>query len=111
MAFKDRIAADIEKVFINLEHFAETHTINGVPFECVVDEEEALKRKNNNVNDISWDNNTRDILIYTPVKEFPMKPVPNATVLFDNKSMRILQVNEDKGMYSIMLVAKEGREY
>ena len=48
-----------------MEHFGETHYWNGFPIICVPDDEESLKRKNNNVNDISWDHNTRVMLIHT----------------------------------------------
>lgn len=103
MALKDRIHDDIARVFMNHGHFAEYHTWNGRTFQCVVDEETALKRKNNNVVDISWDNNTTETLIYTPVEGFPGRVVPNEHVIFDKKSMRILQVQEDMGMYTILL--------
>ena len=52
MALKDRIAADNTRVFMNMDHFAEYHYWNGARIRCVPDEELAIKRKNNNVNDI-----------------------------------------------------------
>lgn len=109
MALKDRIHDDIGRVFMNTNHFAEEHTWNGYPFKCVTDDETALKRKNNNVVDLSWDNNTTETVIYTPVEGFPGRVVPNEHVLFDRKPMKILQVQEDMGMYTILLVANESR--
>lgn len=105
MALVDRIKTDMWRVFMNQKHFAETHTWNGRPFVCVTDEEEALKRKNNNVVDLSWDNNSRDVLVYVPMKDFPGRAMPNEHGAFDGRSMKILQVNEDKGMYAIMLAS------
>ena len=90
---------------MNTQHFASTHTWNGIPFICVTDEESALKRKNNNVVDLSWDNNTREIMIYVPEEDFPGRAVPNEHGWFDNMDMRILQVNSDMGMLTIVLVA------
>ena len=110
MALVDRIAVDVTRVFMQHGHFATYHVWNGVRFECVTDEEAALKRKNNNVNDVSWDNNTRETLVYTPVDGFPGTPEPNTHVIFDTKPMRILQVNEDMGMYCIVLVNYDARE-
>lgn len=107
MALKDRIRADIRRVFINMNHFAETHTWNGMPFQCVTDEETALKRKNNNVVDLSWDNNTRETLLYTPVEGFPGRVVPNEHILFDKTPMKVMQVQNDEGMYTILLVTFE----
>lgn len=107
MSLKDRIDADRRRVFMQTGHFADTHTWNGIPFTCVTDEESALKRKNNNVNDISWDNNTIDMLVYVPAEDWPGRkpPVPNESGYFDNMPMRILQVNKDMGMLTIVLTA------
>lgn len=107
MALTDRIARDNARIFMNPGHFAEEHTWNGIPFSCVTDEDAALKRKNNNVVDVSWDNNTRETLIYVPAEDFPGDPQPNEHGFFDNRPMKILQVQEDMGMLAIMLVAYE----
>ena len=105
MALTDLIADHNHRVFMNMDHFGEIHYWNGRKITCVPDDEEALKRKNNNVNDVSWDNNTREILIYVPTESLPGRAEPNEFVLFDNRQMKVLQVNEDMGMLSIVLVA------
>ena len=112
MALKDRIAEDISRVFMNLDHFAEIHYWNGQEITCVPDEEQALKRKNNNVNDISWDNNMRDILIHTPLADFPggEEPEPNTQVMFDKRSMWVRSVEHNMGMLGITLSARDPRE-
>ena len=112
MALKDRIAADIPRVFMNKEHFAETHYWNGFSIQCVPDEEESLKRKNNNVNDISWDNNIREILIHTPLDGFPggKVPEPNTQVMFDKRTMWVKDIQHNMGMLDILLSARDPRE-
>lgn len=105
MGFKDRVADDINRVFLNLEQFADMHAWNGYPLRCVTDEETALKRKNNNVVDVSWDNNTTETVVYAKMEGFPGRPVPNEHVTFDRKPMRILQVQQDMGVYTILLVS------
>ncbi len=112
MALKDRILDDINRVFLNLDHFAEYHYWNGFKILCVPDEEEALKRKNNNVNDISWDSNTRKIVIYVKEQDFPGReaPEPNTQVVFDRRPMRVLDVHINKGMLDILLEARDPRE-
>lgn len=107
MALKDRIGRDNARIFMNDGHFAGEHTWNGIAFTCVTDEEAALKRKNNNVVDISWDNNTRETIVYVPTGDLPGRAVPNEHIFFDNKPMKVLQVNEDMGMLAIVLVANE----
>lgn len=105
MALKDRIADDLTRVFMQEDHYAKKHTWNGKPFVCLTDEEAALKRKNNNVNDISWDNNTRETLVYVPKDKWPGRAEPNEHGLFDGRMMKILQAQDDEGMLAILLVA------
>lgn len=113
MSLKDRISKDITRCFMRQDHFAETHYWNGCEIVCVPDEEEALKRKNNNVNDISWDNNIRDLLIHTSLADFPggEEPEPNITVMFDDRSMVVVSVANNMGMLDIQLTARDPREF
>lgn len=97
-------------MFMNTEHFASVHTWNGIPFTCVTDEESALKRKNNNVVDISWDNNTREVIFYVPKDDFPGRAEPNEHGVFDARDMKIMQVNEDMDFYTILLGSKETQQ-
>ncbi|MBR1565335.1 MAG: hypothetical protein IJ649_01100 [Oscillospiraceae bacterium] len=112
MALKDRIAEDIDRVFMNLDQFGEIHYWNGYEITCVPDDEESLKRKNNNVNDISWDNNTREILIHTPLASFPggVEPEPNTHVMYDRRPMKVLDVQHNMGMLDILLTVPDPRE-
>lgn len=112
MSLAERILDDIDRVFLQMDHFAETHYWNGTAIICVPDEEEALKRKNNNVNDISWDSNTRKILIHVNESKFPGSepPEPNTHVMFDRRPMRVIDVNINKGMLDILLEARDPRE-
>lgn len=112
MAFKDRVEHDIHRVFMNKNHYGETHYWNGMEIVCVPDDEEALKRKNNNVNDISWDNNIREVLIHTPLEGFPggREPEPNTHIVFDTRPMKILDVKHNIGMLDILLTALDPRE-
>lgn len=103
MALKDRIPRDNHKIFMNTNHFAETHTWNGVPFTCVEDDTEALKRKNNNVNDLSWDANMVDKVLFVPIDSIPARAQPNEFVLYDNTQMRVLMVIDSIGMKEIHL--------
>ncbi len=113
MSLKERISADIDRIFVKEDQFATTHYWNGKEILCVTDEEEALKRKNNNVNDISWQANTRKILIYVNASQLADSPEavePNTHIFFDRRPMRILSVEDNMGMLSILLEAKDPRE-
>lgn len=100
------------RVFINAKQHATWHTWNGKKFLCVIDEDEALKRKNNNVNDISWDNNTIDVLFNVRQEDWPgrQKPVPNEFGYFDNVHMRVLQSTDAEGIYTILLTTNSPKQ-
>lgn len=111
MALKDLVLDHNHRVFMNMDHFGETHYWNGVEFICVPDDAEALKRKNNNVNDISWQENTRQILIHTPLDTFPEPMIePNTQVIYDTHQMKVLDVHVNKGMLDILLSVYDARE-
>jgi hypothetical protein len=103
MALKDRISRDNHKIFMNPDHFAEEHTWNGVAFTCVPDDTEALKRKNNNINDISWQENAVDKVIFVPEDSLPARAQPNEQVIFDGVLMRVANVIDAIGMKEIHL--------
>ena len=106
MALKDKILRDRLKVFTRSKHFGETHTWNGASFPCVVDEETALKRKNNNVNDLSWDNNTMETMLFVRKEDWPgHDPIPNEWGYLDGVYMRIVQRSLDGGEWAIVLSA------
>lgn len=103
MALKDRFNRDNHKIFMNTDHFGEQHTWNGVPFTTVPDDTEALKRKNNNVNDVSWDGNVVDKVLFVPTDSLPARAQPNEFVILDGAQMRVLLVIDAVGMKEIHL--------
>lgn len=106
MALKDRIPRDNHKIFMNTDHFAETHTWNGIAFTCVPDNTEALKRKNNNVNDISWDVDMVDKVLFVPEDSLPARAQPNEQIVYDGVPMRVLDVIDAIGMKQILLTTR-----
>ena len=110
MALKDRFNRDNHKIFMNTDHFGETHTWNGIPFVCVPDDTEAMKRKNNNVNDLSWDTNAVDKVLFVPIDSLPARAQPNEFVLYDNLQMRVLHVIDAKGMKEIHLTYRWSKD-
>lgn len=103
MALRDRIARDAHKVFMNQDHFADVHTWNGLQFICVMDDTEALKRKNNNVIDVSWEQNTADKVLFVPEDSLPARAQPNEQVVFDGVLMKVTNVIDSAGMKEIHL--------
>ena len=109
MALKDRIPRDNLSIFMNTDHFANTHTWNGETFTCVEDDTEALKRKNNNVNDIGWQEDTVDKVLFVPEDSLPARAQPNEQVIFDDVLMRVSNVIDAIGMKEIHLTVGYGK--
>lgn len=111
MSLKDRIGADISRVFVNMAQFGEEHYWNGVKIYTVPDEEEALKRKKLDANEIGWDATTRTIMLHVALEGFPGgEPEPNTQVILDRKPMRVIDVNNNLGMLDIVLTSADARE-
>lgn len=107
MSLRDRYEKDNHRVFMNPKHFAKKLSWGGREIICITDDDNALKRKNNNVVDISWDNNTTETTVYVPADVLARKPEPNTMVFFDNREMKVLQVQKDGGMFAIVLVSND----
>lgn len=103
MSLKSRIPRDNHHIFMNTDHFAEEHTWNGVPFVCVPDDTEALKRKNNNVNDVGWQEDVVDKVIFVPEDSLPARAQPNEQVIFDGVMMRVAYIVDAIDMKEIHL--------
>ena len=107
MALRDKVFGDNRGLYQNREHFSEEHSWNGVPLFCVCDGETAMRRKNHNAIDISWDNNTSEVTIYVPEKDFPGRAQTGEQGFFDRRPFKMLQVQNDMGMLTITLVTYE----
>lgn len=110
MALRDRFFRDNHKIFMNTDHFGEKHTWNGIPFTSVPDDTEALKRKNNNVNDLSWDVNTVDKVLFVPNDSLPARAQANEFVLLDGRQMRVLGVIDAIGMKEVHLTYRISKD-
>ena len=95
MALKDRIARDNKNIFMNQDHFAETHTWNGHPFTCVLDDI-------NNNKKIQF-NNSQEKIIFVPNNSLPARAEPDTTVIFDGVQMRVMDVIDAIGIKEIHL--------
>lgn len=104
MALKDRIRTDNHHVFMNTDHFADTHTWNGRPFTCVMDDTEAKKYNDMALTStFSWEAEHVDKVIFVPEDSLPARAQPNEFVLLDGVAMRVLTVIDAIGMKEIRL--------
>ncbi len=104
MSFKDVIAADVHDVFLNIEEFSETHTINGVEMPCQEDSSEQIereKRMNQHVDGVYKNQK----LIYVAAADFGPLPKQGALFTYDSKKYRVADAISEDGVYSLTLEA------
>ena len=98
MAFKEQIAADNEKVFMNALEFSEEHIINGKKMLCIVDNTELMERRKKfqHPNFYADKIGIKEILIYVRAEDFGLLPSSGRKIIFDGKPYVISDsVNED----------------
>ena len=104
MGFKDIIKADVHNVFLNLEEFADTHTVNGTDMAVLIDNNEQIEReKRNNQNMDGIFTNQR--LIYVAASDFGPLPKQGSLLMLDKRTFRVADAIDEDGIYSITLEA------
>lgn len=104
MGFKDIIKADVQNVFLNLEEFADTHTVNGTDMPVLIDNNEQIEReKRNNQNMDGIFTNQR--LIYVAASDFGPLPKQGSILTLDKRTFRVVDAIDEDGVYSITLEA------
>ena len=104
MTFKEIIKNDVRQVFMNLEEFSETHTINGKEMPVQIDANEQIereKRLNQNMDGIYKNQK----LIYVPAEKFGPMPKQGAMLNMDGKMYKVEDAIHEDGVYSITLGA------
>lgn len=105
MSFKSQVEADIDKVFLNTDVFAEEHIINNAKCVCVVQDV-------SNSEDLTIDKGSNYYpVIYGEAKtiniaksNLPHVPKYNERILLDNAIYTVVSVADDMGMLTIMVV-------
>ena len=98
MALKDRIKRDNQRVFMNENHFAEQHVLNGHSFTCMLDDTQTQH---------DHKNNTRDMIIYVTDENLPIKIHPGQEVIFDAMLMYVTGVTDGIGLKAVYLSSQE----
>lgn len=104
MNFKDRVAKDIDKVFLNHDVFAEVVTINGELMKIVRDDEvvnpaDTKARMGNVEKQLA----VYDVAFHVATSCFDHIPQSDMLMEFESEEYRIKSVSEDMGMLTIGL--------
>lgn len=97
MSFKAQIADDIERVFLNSDDFAESHTIEGITVVCVVDDNAQARVKQGRILGMV----EADVILFGKASDFPFRPEEHMNV--DGKEMFVVKWAEAMGVIEIAL--------
>ncbi len=93
---KDQIINDIQGVFLDSDEFGDTHNIDGTDKTVIVDDDLLEQKK------MQHDLYQAELLFHIASSDID-KPEPGQSMLFDDKSYRVLSAIENDGMYTVTL--------
>ena len=101
--FKEDMFDDVDKTFLEIDEFAETHNVDGKEMLCVLDESEAERRATRSSNEVDGVYKKQKLL-FVPRKEFDSVPTAGTRVFkLDGKRHIVKNVAEEGDMYAITL--------
>lgn len=98
--FKELIKQDISNVFMNLEEFSETATVDGKAVHIMYDKNELNDRKPAGTADGLY---TGLMLVYIPVGEYGPAPAINKIITINGKQYQIRDCINEDGIYSMTI--------
>lgn len=107
ISFKEAARQDVSNVFLDIEEFADVHTINNKKIPAIVDENELIereKRMKSNMDGVY----TKQIMIYVKGIDFGMLPAVGAALRMDGKEYLVQDAVNEYGVYSITLEMNKG---
>lgn len=102
MGFKDFVASDISKVFINADEFAELHNLNGTRCYAVAEgltDKQHVQIMGQDVDGLIYDT----IIVHVAKESLPEVPEYNQVFEFNGRIMLVQSVEDDMGMLTIIL--------
>lgn len=109
-AFKDQIASDNNKVFINLDEFSDVHIVNGKEMPVQIDSNEMIDREKRYQYKRSLYADgvfLKELLMYVKASDFGKLPAVGRTLTLDGKTYIISDAIDEVGIYSISLQANK----
>jgi len=108
MTFKEIIAQDVHKTFLNLEEFSDIHNVNGKDMPVQIDSNEQIereKRMNQNLDGVYLNQK----LIYVAASDFGPLPRQDSILKLDGRTYRVADAIDEYGVYSITIEANRAR--
>lgn len=86
MGFKTQAAADIGRVFLDLDTFAETHEIEGVNIPCVIQTDQLTKLAQGHTIGIT----EADLVVYAKEADLPNGKTPGSFLNVDGRELLVV---------------------
>lgn len=106
-AFKDAVAADIKRTFINALEFADLHDINGTEVLAVVDRDVLEERNARSYAEYAEGVYSAQIKVYVDAADMPNRPVRGALFRLDGERYLVDECGENMGVLEITIEANE----
>ena len=110
MNFKEQVATDNKKVFINPQEFSDKHIINGKKMLCIIDNDGLAERRKKNRNRSSFYTekiSIKEFLIYVKAEDFGILPYIGRQIIFDNDQYTITEAVNEDGIYCLTMEANK----
>lgn len=110
MTFKEQIAYDNHKVFMNLGEFSDIHTVNGREMAVQIDNNEMIDREKRSQHKRGLYGDgvyLKELLIYVKADDFGKLPAVGRILTFDGKLYTISDAINEDGIYSLCLEANK----
>lgn len=104
MGFKELIAEDTRKVFMNFDEFGEMHTVDGKDMLVIVDGNEHIERKKRRETRAEG-LYVKELLFYVSKETYGALPAIGRMCRFDKKDYLVSDAIDENGIYSISLEA------
>lgn len=107
-AFKEIIAEDVHRTFLNIDEFSDIHVVNGKEMPVQIDTNEQIereKRMSQNADGIFLNQK----LIYVAASDFGPMPRQDSILKLDGKIYRVADAVDEYGVYSITIEANKAR--
>lgn len=107
-AFKDIIAKDVHRTFLNIDEFSDIHNVNGKEMPVQIDTNEQIEREKRMAQNMDgvWLNQK---LIYVAADDFGPLPRQDSILKLDGKTYRVNDAVDEYGIYSITIEANKAR--
>lgn len=103
-SFKEVMKDDVNNTFMNVDEFADMHTVDGKEIPVLVDDNEIIEREKkmkSNMDGVY----VKQKLIYVKADDFGPLPAVGRQIVFDEKRYMVTDSTDEDGVYTITMEA------